>query len=259
MKATFLGTSDGFTSPRRDHSGILLQAGDLSLLADCGAVVPRYLVTKKLPVEVPALLWISHMHSDHNGQLSSLIQSLWLRQRKTPLHILGPASVLADLQMWLAKCLLFPALLGFPIHWHPLQPGGAVTLETFTLTAFATEHLARLKESFGKDFPATSFDCFGFVLEYGGRRYVYSSDLAHPRELATALKGGPVTELFCEITHFPERELFHELASYEVGAVRLTHYPERLAGRGAYLRKLAREEKFKGAVYLMRDQSSCEI
>src|ERR1700748_1635669 len=86
MRAIFLGTADGHTSAKREHSGILLQTKETSILLDCGASAARFLLGKKIEPDVPEMLFISHMHSDHNGMISQLIQSLWLRTRRAPLH-----------------------------------------------------------------------------------------------------------------------------------------------------------------------------
>jgi ribonuclease BN (tRNA processing enzyme) len=259
MRAYFLGTADGHTSPRRDHSGILLQAGETTLLLDCGAAAGRLLLRRKHRHEVPEILWLSHMHSDHIGQVGSLIQSLWLRGRQAPLHIFGPAEVMRTMKDWLERCLLFPDLIGFPIQWHPVKPGKAVVHGPFTFTAFATEHLAGLAGYFKKAYPNTCFDCYGLILDYQGRRYVYSADLAHPRELDPALKNGKVTALICELTHFPERELFQQVAQYPVQSLWLTHYPEKIVRKEAELQALAREEKFRGDVHLVQDSVAHEI
>ena len=109
MRATFLGTADGHTSPRREHSGILLQTRETTMLLDCGAAAARFLLHKKIEADVPEILWISHMHSDHNGQVSSLIQSLWLRTRRAPLHVFGPAEVMAALKDWMERCCFSPS------------------------------------------------------------------------------------------------------------------------------------------------------
>jgi hypothetical protein len=259
MRATFLGTADGHTSARRDHSGILLQTRETTFLLDCGAAAARFLLHKKIEPDVPEMLWISHMHSDHNGQISSLIQSLWLRTRRAPLHVFGPAEVLTAIKDWLEKCLLFPELIGFPIHWHALKPGRAHVHGPFTLTAFPTQHLAGLAHHFKRAYPGTCFECYGALIEYGGQRYVYSADLAHPVELAPVLKPGKVAALICELTHFPERELFHELAKHAVQSIWLTHYPDHLVRREAELKLVAREEKFRGHVHLMHDRVAHEI
>jgi ribonuclease BN (tRNA processing enzyme) len=259
LHAVFLGTADGHTSAKRDHSGILLETKTAHLLLDCGAAAARYLLGAKYDPDVPDAIWLSHMHSDHVGQVGSLIQSLWLRGRKNPLHFFGPAEVMRVMKDWLERCLLFPELIGFPIEWHAVKPGKAVTFGPFILTAFSTEHLTSLAEHFKRRYPKTCFDCYGLTFQYAGRRYVYSADLAHPRELAPALKAGKVTALLCELTHFPERELFHEVAKYKVDSVWVTHYPDPLVGREKKLKTLAREEKFGGAVHLMHDKIAEEI
>lgn len=259
MRAIFLGTADGHTSARREHSGILLQAEESSILLDCGAAAARFLLFKKIEADVPEILWISHMHSDHTGQVSQLIQSLWLRTRRAPLHVFGPAAVLSDMKDWLEKCLLFPELIGFPIVWHPVKPGKTYVQGPFTLTPFATQHLANLASHFKRAYPKTCFDCYGVIIEHEGKRHVYSADLAHPIELLPALKGGKVTALLCELTHFPERELFHEVAKHQVQSVWITHYPDHLVRREAELKLIAREEKYRGEVHLMHDRVAHEI
>jgi ribonuclease BN (tRNA processing enzyme) len=259
MRAHFLGTADGHTSPLREHSGILIQVPETTLLLDCGAAVARFFLRKKLSADVPEILWISHMHSDHNGQFSALIQSLWLRTRRAPLHIFGPEKVLQDMRDWLERCLLFPELIGFPLEWHAVKPGRPVRHGPFTFTAFATDHLHSLAGFFKKSYPDTCFDCYGVTIEYKRRRFVYSADLAHPQELTPALEKKKTAALLCELTHFPERELFRYLAGHAVNALWITHYPDHLARREKELKSLAREEKFRGEVHLMHDKIAQEI
>jgi ribonuclease BN (tRNA processing enzyme) len=259
LRAVFLGTADGHTSALREHSGILLETAEAHLLLDCGADAAQYLLAKQYSPDVPQAIWLSHMHSDHNGQVTSLIQSLWLRQRRATLHFYGPAEVMRAMKEWLERCLLFPELIGFEIEWHEVKVGKPVTRGPFTLTAFPTEHLTSLADQFRAGYPNTCFDCFGTVVEYEGRRYVYSADLAHPRELAPALEGGLTTALLCELTHFADRELFKEAAKYAVESVWVTHYPDPLVGRQEKLASIAREEQFKGTVHLMQDKVAEEI
>ena len=259
MRAIFLGTADGHTSAKREHSGILLQTKETSMLLDCGASAARFMLGKKIDANVPEMLFISHMHSDHNGQVSSLIQSLWLRTRRAPLHVFGPAEVMSAMKDWLERCLLFPELIGFPIHWHPVKPGKPFVYGPFTMTAFATQHLASLASHFKRAYPKTCFDCYGLIIKYQGKRYVYSADLAHPIELAPALKDGKVTALMCELTHFPERDLFSEVAKYSVQSVWITHYPDHLVRKEAEIKLMAKEEKFRGEVHLMHDRVAHEI
>lgn len=227
-------------------------------MLDCGAAAARFLFQKKHSPELPEILWISHMHSDHIGQFGSLIQSLWLRARRAPLHVFAPQSIISTLQEWLEKCLLFPELLGFPIYWHGMRAGRKYRQGAFTLIPFATEHLDNLASYFAKHYPRTSFECYGAVIECNGERYVYSADLAHPRELRPAFKK-PVRALFCELTHFPEKQLFEELAKLPLEEVWITHYPDHLVHKEAELQKIAKACKFKGRLHLTHDRYSQEI
>ena len=184
------------------------------------------------------------MHSDHVGQFGMLVQSLWLRTRRAPLHVFGPPQVVRVMKEWLERCLLFPELIGFPIEWHPVEPGVPVSYGSFELTAFPTEHLASLASQFRAAYPTTCFTCYGVAIDCHGRRYVYSADLAHPNELAPALENHEVTALICELSHFPERELFQELARHDVKSVWLTHYPDSYVGEEKKLRITAQEQNY---------------
>jgi ribonuclease BN (tRNA processing enzyme) len=259
LRALFLGTAAGNTSVSRDHSGILLETDGSSILLDCGAVAARHFHANDFPTNVPGALWLSHMHSDHVGQVGMLIQSLWLRTRREPLHVYGPPGVVGVMKDWLERCLLFPELIGFPIEWHAVQPGVPVVYGPFTLTAFPTEHLTSLANQFRAAYPATCFQCYGVALDCHGRRYVYSADLAHPRELAPALEQREVTALICELAHFPERELFQELARYDVKTLWLTHFPDAFVGQEKKLRMTAQEQKFTGIVHLLQDKVAEDI
>lgn len=258
VRVTFLGTADGYTSPIRDHSGILIQTRESTILLDSGADIARYLLHKKFEPDTPDLIWLSHMHSDHVGKFMSLIQSLWLRRRRAPLHVCGPGRVLEAMEAWLEQSILFPRLIGFPIHWHPVKPGRKFRKNPFSYTAFATKHLANLASIFKPKYPQTCYDCYGVAITYRNERYVYSADLHHPRELRPALKQ-PTKALFCELTHFTEEDLFKELAQHSVKSVWITHYPDHLIGEESEIRAVARREKFKGCVNLMSDKRTVEI
>jgi ribonuclease BN (tRNA processing enzyme) len=258
VRVTFLGTADGYTSPGRDHSGILIQTRESTMLLDCGADVARYLLHKKFEPDVPDLIWLSHMHSDHVGKFVSLIQSLWLRRRRAPLHVCGPAQVLKNMEAWLEQSILFPRLIGFPVQWHAVKPGRKFRKNPFSFSAFATRHLTNLSSIFKPKYPQTCYNCYGVALTYRKERYVYSADLHHPRELRPALRQ-PTKALFCELTHFTEEDLFEELTQHNLKSLWITHYPDRLVGKEAEIRAIAKRVKFKGKVYLMSDKRTVEI
>ena len=259
MRATFLGTADGHTRALRSHSGIFLEEGSGSLLLDCGANTAQFLVQKRIDANHPQAIWLSHMHSDHVGQFPMLIQSLWLRARKASLTVYAPSTAIPTLRDYLTKCILFPALVGFPIIWKGIRPQRKIKLPGLTLTAFPTGHLLSLKKQFKAKYPQTCFDCYGAVIESNGERIIYSADLGAPRELLPYLQK-PTRTLICELTHFPQESLFTALAQAQpIENTLITHYPDELANRQKSLRKVARECGFRSNIILLRDRKTLPI
>ena len=259
MRAFFLGTADGHTSSTRSHSGVLLTNTEQSLLLDCGAPAGQFLKSRNLHQDHPNGLWLSHMHSDHIGQFSSLIQSLWLRNRKAPLQVYAPEKVIGVLQDYLEQVLLFPELIGFPIDWHPITLKKRFQLGSLTLVPFATTHLHSLAKYFKKNHPRTCFDCFGVAIEIGGEQIVYSSDIGLPQDLQGPLQQ-PTRTLICELTHFPEQSLFEELAlAAPIRQTLITHYPDSTASRQIPLTKLAKSCRFNSKIKIVKDGQSVAV
>jgi hypothetical protein len=259
MRATFLGTADGHTSPTRTHTGIFLDLGPQTLLFECGAPAANYFSWAQIDPNQPGLIWLSHAHSDHIGQFPMLIQSLWLRGRRAPLVVCAPRGLISVLQDYLAKCLLFPELIGFSIVWHGLTSRKKISMGDVLLTPFATQHLHSLAKYFKKDYPETCYECFGAVIEVKGARIVHSADIAAPKDLTPVLRGFTTRALLTEVTHFPEKSLFEELAHHEIQKVFLTHYAESLVGQEKALKRLAEQHGFRGSLKLMRDGSSVTL
>ncbi len=167
--------------------------------------------------------------------------------------------MIETLRDYLEKCILFPELIGFPIHWHGLTPKGKIAPQgPFALRQFGTTHLNNLANFFQKGYPKTCFECYGLVMDYKKERYIYSADVAVPSDMRSLLNK-PAKALFCELTHFPEQALFEELAGKPIESLWITHYPDHLAGSEAELRKLAKKCKYTGSVHVMSDRQSCEI
>lgn len=252
MRFTFVGTADGHTSMSRQHSGILVETPEGSILLDCGAFVAGFLKTGEFSPDTPSTIWVSHMHSDHVGGLSLLMQSLWLRKRKAPLHYYGPAPVLEQLQEWFERVLLFPDLIGFEVHYHAVTPGEGYENGPFTFTGFSTEHLYNLASFFQDAHPRTCFETFGCSIDYKDSRLVYSADIAEPRELDPVLEK-PTNVLICEMTHFERSLLLETLAKYQIGETWLTHYPDSLPEAMEGMQAEAKKLGMRGPLKIAED------
>lgn len=75
MRVTLLGSGTCVPRLERASSSLLVEAGSLSILVDCGlGTLHRLLAAGKDPADVD-LLFLSHFHPDHTGELVSLLFS----------------------------------------------------------------------------------------------------------------------------------------------------------------------------------------
>ena len=87
---TFLGTGQAVPTIRRNHTSILLQYKDETIMIDCGEGTQRQLRKAKLnPCTITKLL-ITHWHGDHILGIPGLLQTLALNGYNRELQIYGP-------------------------------------------------------------------------------------------------------------------------------------------------------------------------
>jgi ribonuclease BN (tRNA processing enzyme) len=216
------GVGDGWPGSDRRHASFHYQFGNTQLVLDCGDGLSAGFTAAGLGVSDVDHLLISHMHSDHVGGLSLFIQGLWLGKRKRPLHLHAPERAILALQAWLEATLLPPALIGFPIEWHPLVPARPFRCGQCTVTAFPTTHLEGLRRRFAGETPLTCFDAFAFLIEFGTRRIAHSADIGQVRDLEPLL-AGPLDLLVCELSHVSPEELLRRLQAASLRKVVWIH------------------------------------
>src|SRR5882724_8123786 len=91
LKVTLLGT--GNPEPRMDRFGpsILVEAGKEKFLFDCGRGATQRLAQLNIPFSEVTALFLTHLHSDHVVGIPDLWLTGWIRGRKTPMQVWGPA------------------------------------------------------------------------------------------------------------------------------------------------------------------------
>src|SRR4030042_306690 len=90
IKITFLGTSNAIPSAERNHTSILLEYKNESILIDCGEGTQRQFRKAKLNPNKITKILISHWHGDHVLGIPGLLQTLAFSDYNRTLNIYGP-------------------------------------------------------------------------------------------------------------------------------------------------------------------------
>ncbi len=198
LKITFAGTSGPLPVRDRAKSSLVIQAGGTMYLVDIGPEATENIMTWRLPIETARAVFISHLHSDHIGDLGEFNMQSWVAGRPSPLMVVGPPGVdrLAaglneaygpdhrfrnahhehdGIRLPIAAGLLKARVV------QPPRSGTAVvwTDGALTVTAVVVSHE-----------PATP--AYGYRFDYTGRSVVVSGDTKKWPPLAEAAKGADV-------------------------------------------------------------------
>ncbi len=89
MQLTFLGTGSAMPTGQRAQTGLLLEAGDDTLLVDCGCGVLHALARTDVGYEGVDTVLLTHHHLDHVSDLMALLKARWLAGSES-LTVCGP-------------------------------------------------------------------------------------------------------------------------------------------------------------------------
>ena len=93
MELTLLGTGTPQPSPQRAGPSNHLRIGGESVLVDTGTGCVRRMVEMGEDTTNLDYIFITHMHSDHTIDLAHVLITGWIRYRKRPFTIIGPARI----------------------------------------------------------------------------------------------------------------------------------------------------------------------
>ena len=177
LKVTLLGT--GRPDPIIDRFGpaTLVEAGNHTLLFDCGRGASQRLWQLKTPLSKINALFLTHLHSDHTVGIPDLWLTGWLPtpygRRVVPLQVLGPEgtrSMMSSLKQaysWDIRVRHdgegIPSS-GIEVDARDITQGVVYERDGLKVTAFEVDHGGILR-------PA-----FGYRIEYGGKSVVISGD-----------------------------------------------------------------------------------
>ena len=199
LRVIFCGTSGPLPVAGRAKPCTAVQAGGKLYLVDVGPESVENLMTWRVPVATARAVFITHLHSDHIGDLGEFNMQSWVAGRPQPLAVVGPAGV--D-KLAAGFNLAYENDHGFRNAHHehdgiklPLPAGllkpTVLTIKAPDGTAAAwrdgdlTVTAIRVKHD-----PASP--AFAYRFDYKGRSVVVSGDTVKWPPLAVAAKGADV-------------------------------------------------------------------
>ncbi len=219
MQIHFVGSGDAFGNGGRFQTCIRLQAGDYTVLVDCGATSLTAMKAQHLdPGEVDAVV-LSHLHGDHFGGLPFLILDGQFTRRSKTLTVLGPAGTRDRLHQ--AMETLYPgsasAQRRFPVEIIELGGDGVRQHSgPLTVASWEVDH-------------ASGAPALAVRARLGDATFGYSGDTAWTPALLAAAED---TDLFaCEAYtydtpvryHLDYRTLCQHAGEFTTGQLILTH------------------------------------
>ena len=121
----YLGTGAAVPSPGRDNTSLAIDDGrDVTLIDTSGSPLKRLVEAGIDPNRLSRVI-ITHEHLDHTFGYPSLLQSLWLTQRKAPLDVYAQVPTWRVLDGLTALYHAASWKGSFPVRKHVLEPGDA--------------------------------------------------------------------------------------------------------------------------------------
>lgn len=186
MEIVLLGTGCPICDPDRLGPASLVRAADRALLVDCGSGAAQRLVAAGTPGRALDALLLTHLHSDHLVDLYQLVVSSWHQGRDRPQRVFGPpgtrAFVEGTMALWREERELRiaherrPSARAFEIEVTEIADGFEASFGPIGVRAFAVDHR-----------PVRH--AFGFAIEAGGRRAVFSGDTRRCDAVVRAARG----------------------------------------------------------------------
>lgn len=217
MELIFLGTSHGAAEADRFCSSVCLKVADTVYLFDCGAPVERLLKEHGIrPADIKAT-FITHMHEDHAGTLSSITKIFTVYEKNAETKIFFPEEgAIEAYRAWTSAMHMndYGGTTDSRIGFHVIQNGEIYKDEQIDVTAIRTDHI--------KGYPS-----YAFTVNARGKKILITGDLAtdfHDYPEAAAKEVFDV--IVCELAHFSVEHAYPKLVQSKAKQLIFTHvYP----------------------------------
>ena len=155
------------------------------MVVDCGLGVTKGLVDQEMQLKSIALIFITHLHSDHYIELGPLLHTAWTAGLKTQVDVYGPrglddywdgflVSMKADIELRIEDEGR-PDLRSL-VKFHPIDEGLVLERDGLAVSAIHTEHPPLV-------------ECFALSFKTDDMHVVFSGDTAPIKSLEAFARG----------------------------------------------------------------------
>ena len=135
-----MGTASAMPVIDRYQSAHVLEVHGRLFLIDCGEAVQRQMIRYKVPLSKLDTIFISHIHGDHLFGLFTLLSTLGLSCKVTPVVIYGPSNLGPLLKSFMS---FYGKGIGITVDFHPLSvkaPEVIYSTKSLEVLAFPLNH-----------------------------------------------------------------------------------------------------------------------
>ncbi|MEN6642263.1 MAG: MBL fold metallo-hydrolase [Armatimonadia bacterium] len=234
MRITFLGTSHGNHTYERYNSSTLLSVGDSDYLIDCGEPVAGTLVRSGIGFERLRALFVTHMHADHVGGLSELINMSRKVGPPGQLTCYLPEEGVAATEAYLSAIYLSQQANPRRAPLQPVRPGPVYKDDNIGVTAAVSAHLAGSFDGVRLGPEPNGKQAFSYLVEAEGKRLAFSGDICGPMKghAMDHLAEEQLDLLVMEMTHFQPQDILPVIGQRPVGQLALYHIHDPWHGDG---------------------------
>jgi len=225
VKITFIGTSSGKATLKRNHSSLLFSSEKYNLLVDAGDGISRALRSGGINFNSINGILFTHLHPDHFSGLPALIVQMKMINRIEPLDIFINDSLRNVVEEFLLKSYLLPERMGFEILYKTFRDNERLSIrDNFSFLARKNSHLSDL-EKFRSKYSSLNLYSASFLFQTGNKKVIYTSDISSQEDLF--LFSEVVPDIFIsEVTHLSPSIIFDNIIGLNPGKIYLTHYSD---------------------------------